>query len=144
MLQDGRSEVWLRVTRQVTVSTRRGKHEIIYLIEGAQVGVENNTNPLVTTHFNTPVSRAYLRRVKRGAELVVVLREPVTPTYTTISEPGGTMVLLATVGKAKEDYASKSPLPGPRLSVGGKASQVRRRARSRAGPWVLPEAGPQL
>ena len=144
MLQDGRSEVWLLVTRQVAVSSREAKGEVVYFIEGAQVGVNNNTNPLVTTHFNTPVSRAYLRRVKRGAELVVVLREPVAPTHATTVEPGGTMVLRVTVGKAHKDYASESLVPGPQLSSRGSGPPAPRSARSTAGPWVLPEAGPQL
>jgi hypothetical protein len=146
MLAGGRSEVWLRVSQPVVVTRKRVDNRLTYFLPGVQIGVHNNTNPLITTHFNSPVSQAKLRRVRGGAELVVDLRESVDALHTTTQEPTGTMLLRVTLGKAGREYASRMPLPRPRAAARPSASPVKEAAAPAHGPpmLVLPEAGPQL
>ncbi len=113
MLPDGRSVVWLYLSRSVSVrALRRGQTYVIDLPE-VQVGVQNNTNPLETAHFRTPLSRALLRRVQGGAELVLALREPVVPKHELLAGPGGTMVLRVTLPKAKTQHVAETSTPIP-------------------------------
>jgi hypothetical protein len=146
MLPGGRSEVWLRVSQPVAVTCKRADSKLTCFMPGVQVGVRNNTNPLVTSHFNSPISRAQLRPVRGGAKLVVELRESVEPLHTTAPEPGGTMLLHVTVGKAAREYASRAA-PAVRCAAARPTAAVVSEAPARRrGPpmMVLPEAGPQL
>jgi hypothetical protein len=146
MLRGGRSEVWLRVSQPVMVKEKRSRRRVVYFMPSVQVGVRNNTNPLVTTHFNSPISQARLRPVRGGAELVVDLREAVQPEHATAQEPGGAMLLRVTVGKTARDYASESKPPVLRASAGRSAPNAVNGATAhrRAPPiMVLPEVGPQ-
>ena len=139
--------MWLRVSQPVIVTRKRVKNRLRYFMPGAQVGVYNNTNPLVTKHFNSPISWARLHPVRGGAELVVQLRESVEARHTTTSEPGGTMLLRVAVGKAARQYASRIVRrPVPRAAPRPAAPSVREASARRRGPpmMVLPEAGPQL
>ncbi|MBN1609899.1 MAG: hypothetical protein JW940_24930 [Polyangiaceae bacterium] len=146
MLANGRSEVWLRVSQPVVVTRKRVDNRLSYFMPGVQIGVRNNTNPLVTTHFNSPISKAQLRPVRGGAELLVQLRESVDAPHTTTQESAGTMLLRVTVGRAARQYASRIPPPEPRTATRPAAAPLREASAPRHGPpmMVLPEAGPQL
>lgn len=105
--------MWLYLSRPVVVkSSWRGQTYVVELPE-VQVGAENNTNPLETGHFQTPLSRALLRRAHRGAELALSLRESVVPKYEMLAGPGETMVLRVTLPRAKRQYAPEVPAPRP-------------------------------
>jgi hypothetical protein len=146
MLAGGNSEVWLRVSQPVLVTRKRVENRLRYFMPGTQVGVYNNTNPLVTTHFNSPIAWARLRRVRGGAELIVQLRESIDALHATTREPGGTMLLRVTVGKAAREYASRIQPPVSRVATPPAAPPAREASVRRRGPpmMVLPEAGPQL
>jgi hypothetical protein len=97
LLGDGRSTVVLFVNRKVAVA-RSGSPTIIrYDLPGTQIGVWNNTNPLVTTHFPTPLSRARLIKTKTGAQLELTLRSAVAVTHEIQDGPGRIMILKITL-----------------------------------------------
>ena len=62
--------------------TKPSRGAIVYVLKGAHVDKRNNFNPLVTVHFNTPVTSA--RLVPHGKDLwfVVDLSASVQPTVT--------------------------------------------------------------
>jgi hypothetical protein len=107
MAADGSSKVWVSVTRPVDVQVRRAGGHVTFVLSGVQVGVRNNTNPLVTTHFNTPLERARLVQDRAGALLVLDLRETAEPTHKLSKGPYGTMVLEIALPKAQRSYADR-------------------------------------
>jgi hypothetical protein len=93
MLSGGRSKVWVAINQKVEVQAL-GKGRIrSFLLVGTQVGPRNNTNPLITTHFPTPLARAQLRRHAKGAELVLWLRDDVDVSVRSVSGPKGTITV---------------------------------------------------
>jgi hypothetical protein len=107
MASDGTSRVWLRVTRSADVQVRRAAGQVTYVLGGVHVGVRNNTNALVTTHFNTPLARARLVPDRAGALLVLELRETVEPTHKVSTGPHGMMLLEITLPRAQRLYADR-------------------------------------
>ncbi len=105
MLADGTSRVSLLVTRTTAVTPQATGRRVSYFLKDAQVGVHNNTNPLVTLHFATPLSRVKLVREKTGATLVLELREDVKTAHLTRSGPGQSMVLEVSVPRPTQTYA---------------------------------------
>ena len=94
---DGTSVISVTLSRRSKVAmSARGRIVSVHL-PGVYVDVRNNTNPLVTSHFATPVQSTRLRAEKDGASLIIELREPVTPTHRELDGPRGTMVLEVTV-----------------------------------------------
>lgn len=87
------SEVGSRLVVHLSSSTAVEEHKaagsVTYVLKGAHVNRWNDTNPLVTVHFNTPVAQA--RLVPHGADLhlVVQLRAAVSPTYKVTAGQGG-------------------------------------------------------
>ena len=81
------------------------------MLKGAYVDKRNNYNPLVTVHFNTPVTSA--RLVPHGGDLwfVVDLRAAVTPTVTLdATKDGGSMLRI---DFPKGDYLPSVDAPLP-------------------------------
>jgi hypothetical protein len=79
----------------VKFDTKTAPGTVTYVLKGAHVDKRNNYNPLVTVHFNTPVTSA--RLVPHGADLwfVVDLRSNVTPTVTMdAAKEGGSMLRI--------------------------------------------------
>jgi hypothetical protein len=107
MVGDGTSKVWVSVTRPVDVQVRRAGSQVTFVLSGVDVGVRNNTNPLVTTHFNTPLERARLVRDRAGALLVLELREAAEPAHKISKGPYGTMVLEIALPRAQRIYADR-------------------------------------
>jgi hypothetical protein len=107
MAPDGTSRVWLRVTRSADVQVRRAAGQVTYVLGGVHVGVRNNTNALVTTHFDTPLARARLVRDRAGALLVLELREAAEPSHKVSTGPHGTMSLEITIPRAQRTYADR-------------------------------------
>ena len=81
MLAEGGSRLFVELSQTVPIDERKVHGSITYVLHGAHVTVHNNTNPLVTVHFNTPVASA--RLVPSGHDLlfVVSLRADATPTW---------------------------------------------------------------
>ncbi len=104
MLAEGGSRLFVELSQSVPVEERRARGTLTYVLHGAHVAVHNNTNPLVTVHFNTPVASA--RLVPQGHDLlfVVSLRANATPTWKVNPGKEGTTVL--TVDFPKGSYLS--------------------------------------
>jgi hypothetical protein len=113
-LGDGGSRLFVQLTQSVQVEERKAQGSITYVLKGAHVTRWNNTNALVTVHFNTPVSRA--RLVPQGNDLlfIVDLRAAATPAFKIAEAPDKTSML--TVDFPKGDYAGTEttvPTDGP-------------------------------
>jgi hypothetical protein len=94
-LADGSSRLFVELSKPVQYETKTGKGTITYVLKGAQVNRRNNYNPLVTVHFNTPISTA--RLVPHGSDLwfVVVLRAKTQPTVALdATKDGGAMLRI--------------------------------------------------
>ncbi len=123
VLGDGTSVVWVTVSRSVPVRAERARGQASYFLEGAHVQVWNNTNPLLSSHFPTPVTRTRLRPGETGARLVIDLREDVEPTHEVIEGPRGTMLLriLVPPGKSAPTPASTPSEERPRENMAATA-----------------------
>lgn len=91
---DGGSRLFVQLSQPVPVEERKAQGSITYVLKGASPRVWNNTNALVTVHFNTPVSRA--RLVPHGSDLhfIIDLRAAATPTWK-MTEPEDKTATLA-------------------------------------------------
>ena len=110
-LADGSSRLFVELSKPATYETRVGRGTITYVLKDVHVDRRNNYNPLVTVHFNTPVTSA--RLVPRGRDLLFVidLRANVQPTVTLdAGKDGGSMMRIEF---PKGDYLPASPAPGP-------------------------------
>jgi hypothetical protein len=79
LLGDGSSRLFVQIPKAVAYETKAGRGTITYVLKDVHVEKRNNYNPLVTVHFNTPVSKA--RLVPHGHDLwfVVSLRAKAQP-----------------------------------------------------------------
>ncbi len=89
LTSDGGSEVMVEFSKTLPAPVEhRAKGSITYVFKGVRVTKRNNSNPLITVHFNTPVAVA--RLVSKGSELhlVIELRGGVEALPTTGVRPG--------------------------------------------------------
>lgn len=129
VLPNGVSELVLRVSKKIDVRMQKTNGRVAFALPSVQVGVRNNTNPLITTHFDTPLARARLIEHKEGAELVLELREAVVPTFKVSEAPGGAISLLITLPPPARSYSeqrasmtgSGALLPGEAATAPGRA-----------------------
>jgi hypothetical protein len=107
-LPDGGSRLFVDLSSQVPVEERRAPGSVTYVLKGAQVTHHNNTNALVTVHFNTPVYRA--RLVPSGSDLlfVVELRDPKAAPAFKMSAKGQGGILTVDFGKG--EYVPQQPV----------------------------------
>lgn len=89
LLPDGRSRIYVELTRSVSVDERRAEGMLIYVIHDARVPVRNNRNALITTHFATPVGRARLLKAGSDVELLIDLRKSVSATQKVVAGENG-------------------------------------------------------
>ena len=75
---DGASQIFLQTTGPIQYTVSETKKKIIFKLENTKVHLSNNRNPLVTTHFNTPLKRAYLKKRKKHLELILELKQECT------------------------------------------------------------------
>jgi hypothetical protein len=108
MLPGGGSRLFVELTQQVRVEERRSRGKLVYVLHGAHVAVRNNENPLVTIHFNTPVSRARLVPAGHNLHFVVLLRAQATPTWKTASGKDGTFMLTIDFPKGTYIHRARS------------------------------------
>ena len=105
-LGDGSSRLFVQLTKSVAIEEKKAPdaRAITYVLKGARVHLHNNTNALVTVHFNTPVSRA--RLVPHGGDVlfVVELRANVAPTWKMTPAKDGTAILQ--IDFPRGDYLS--------------------------------------
>jgi hypothetical protein len=109
VLKDGRAVVYVELTSKVPVTVQKQKNLVIYQLEGARVALKNNRNPLLTSGFATILESARLLvvkpshagKTKRGrtaesvpqrVQLVLRLREDVTPTHSLSERPSGAVL----------------------------------------------------
>jgi hypothetical protein len=111
MLPGGRSTVWVTVSRKVKVDVRRSAGRVSYVLARTQVGIRNNTNPLVTHYFDTPLSRAWLRPDEAGAQLVLELRENVALKHRVVDGPHGTMILQIDLPRGSKRRGAQQVMP---------------------------------
>lgn len=104
MLPEGGSRLFVELTQSVQVEERHTRGKLVYVLHGAHVAIHNNQNPLVTVHFNTPVTTARLVPAGHDLHFVVDLRAPVTPTWKTNAGKEGSFVL--TIDFPKGSYVS--------------------------------------
>lgn len=104
MLPEGGSRLFVELTQTVPIEERKARGTITYVMHGARVTVHNNTNPLVTVHFNTPVAGARLAQSGRDLLFIVTLRADATPTWKVNPGKEGSSVL--TVDFPKGSYVT--------------------------------------
>jgi hypothetical protein len=99
---DGSTRLFVELSKPVAYDTKVSGSRITYVLKGAHAGRRNNTNPLVTVHFNTPVTSA--RLVPHGQDLwfVVQLRAKVQPAVTMDAAKDGSAVMR--IEMPKGDY----------------------------------------
>jgi hypothetical protein len=95
-LPDGRTQVFVELSRAVAVKERHDGTTLVYTLRGTRIVVRNNSNPLITTHFSTPVDRARLVRAGEDLELVIDLRSDAGPTYEVAATEDGAARLEVT------------------------------------------------
>jgi hypothetical protein len=125
LLPDGTSVISVTLSRRSRVEMNARGRTVSFHLPGVYVDVRNNTNPLITSHFATPVQSTRLRAEKDGASLIIELREPLTPTHRELDGPRGTMVLEVTVpagsARARRPAGSSSTM---KLNSGSPPSTV--------------------
>jgi hypothetical protein len=80
-LPDGGSRLFVQISQSVPVEERRAQGSVTYVLKGAHLRVHNDSNPLVTVHFNTPVFRARLTPQGNDLLFVLDLRSAASPTF---------------------------------------------------------------
>jgi hypothetical protein len=121
---DGGSRLFVQLSQTVPVEERKTPGTITYVLKGASPRVWNNTNALVTVHFNTPVYRA--RLVPQGQDLhfVVELRAEATPTWK-MNEAAGDKPAMLAIDFPKGDYLN-GPAPATPRPAPAKAARTKR------------------
>lgn len=71
LLAQGRSRIFVQLTSRVETEVQSGLNQVVMVLKRAQIAGRNNRRPLETRFFNTPVTRAYLK--KRGTDTVLIL-----------------------------------------------------------------------
>jgi len=117
---DGSTRLFVELSKPVAYDTKVSASGITYVLKGARAGRRNNTNPLVTVHFNTPVTSA--RLVPHGQDLwfVVQLRAKVQPAVTMDAAKDGSAVMRIEMpkgdylpaGAQPDDPKTTTPAPG--------------------------------
>ncbi len=149
LLEDGSGKLTVLVSRSVTVSETKQGHRVVYRLRGAQVALVNNTNPLSTGHFPTPLLDARLIRVKTDVLLVLTLRDNVTVTSASSKGPEQTMLFEVSVPKASHAYEAPA-IPAAPASGGATTDATSDAAppaaprRTGTGTTLGGEPGPKL
>jgi hypothetical protein len=114
----------VRVSREVAVEPDVSRTRLRFRLVGARVQVKNNTFPLVTAHFDSPVRAVRLVEAKNGAELTIDLKAAATVSHRVVKARGGSMVLMLELGPASSadaaaPEASAAPANEERAAAGG-------------------------
>lgn len=111
-LADGSTRLFVELSKPVTYETKAAKGSVTYVLKGARVLKRNNTNPLVTVHFNTPVTQA--RLVPHGHDLwfILDLRASVEPSVSMDAGKDGSAVMHVALPKGDYLPAGGAAPPG--------------------------------
>jgi hypothetical protein len=112
-LADGSTRLFVELSQPVTYSAKAGRGAITYVLKGAHVDRRNNYNPLVTVHFNTPVTSARLAPHGKDLWFVIALRANVDPTVTMDSSKDGGAILRIEFPKGTYLPKASAPPPSP-------------------------------
>lgn len=93
-LQNGGSRLFIQATESLQYTIRDKGLVVTLSFKSAKVHLSNNRNPLVTTHFNTPLKRAYLKRHKKQTDLVLELKVNTTPEISQMTDADGYQYLF--------------------------------------------------
>ncbi len=105
MLQDGSSEVSVWLSKKVNIEVRKGERTVTLVLSDTYVRWTTNTYPLITTHFNTPLSSARLKRSKKGQTLLVLqLREAADVKSRLEVGPRGTSILRVSIPAPRQEF----------------------------------------
>jgi hypothetical protein len=110
-LADGSSRLFVELSQPVAYNAKVGRGTITYVLKGAHVDRRNNYNPLVTVHFNTPVTSARLSPRGKDLWFVIALRANVSPSVTMDPSKDGGAILR--IEFPKGDYIPKASAPSP-------------------------------
>ena len=120
MLTQGRSRVFLQLTSKAETAVESRSNQVVMILKNAQIAGRNNRRPLETRFFNTPVSRAWLK--KRGADiaLIIELRANALPNISAQQASTGYYFVFLDFPAGKYlDSATEAALP---VTVGGAQS----------------------
>ncbi len=128
LLENGASRLFLQATESLRYSIKDKGTLVTLTIKDAKVFLTNNRNPLVTTHFNTPLKRAYLKKHKKTVQLVLELKVNTTPEIKQTTDEDGynylfvdfapgnypiidTTPKLPSFSSVKKSYPQEEPVP---------------------------------
>jgi len=147
----GASRLVVHLSANVPVEEHKAAGSVTYILKGVHVNRWNDTNPLVTVHFNTPLSQA--RLVPRGADLHLVLdlRAAVSPTFKVTATEGGGASLEIELPSMGRDFvppehtpkATKAAKADPGAPVAPKASKPKTPKAPKAPVAPAAPAGPK-
>lgn len=117
-LPDGGSRLFVAVTQEVPVEERKAAGKLTYILKGTHVALWNNTNALVTVHFDTPVSRARLVPHGNDTWFEIELRAATTSTWKMVKTSDKSAMLAVdfpkvTVAGGEKSGAAKEPAAPP-------------------------------
>lgn len=112
-LADGTTRLFVLMSKPVQYEAKPAQGTLTYVLKGAHVDKRNNYNPLVTVHFNTPVTSA--RLVPHGKDLwfVIDLRAATTPTVAMDAAKDGEAMLRIEFPKGSYLPTAAPPPPPP-------------------------------
>ena len=138
LVSDGTSRITVQLSRKVEVLARGSQRRYIYELPNVQVAVANDMNPLITTHFATPLQNARLITQKEGARLVIDLREPVTPQYSVKDATGGGTILEVVLPKSLRKMSVVDDAQPQEVQA---KSKMKRKSRGPNDTSVVPQNG---
>jgi hypothetical protein len=112
-LADGSTRLFVELSKPVTYETKAGRLSITYVLKNVHVDRRNNFNPLVTVHFNTPVTSARLEPHGNDLWFVVALRTKVQPTVSLDPAKDGSSMLRVEFAKGNYLPAAPAAVPTP-------------------------------
>jgi hypothetical protein len=119
-LDDGKTRVFVEVSRKVDVAESRTHGRVTYRLRGTTVVQRTNQMALVTGYFTTPVGRVQLVPAGSDLDVVIELREATEPTHTVVETPRG-MVLWVdfprSVAFGREESPSEAGRPRAKRST---------------------------
>ncbi len=94
---DGSSQLWVDMTERRNVQVTQKGMSLVYLIEGANIRIRNNENPLRAEYFSANVLSAKLDRTKQGVTFTVTLRTATETRFRIVDQATGTASLQVEV-----------------------------------------------
>jgi hypothetical protein len=113
-LADGSTRLFIELSKPVAYETKASGSTFTLILKEVRVDRRNNRNPMVTVHFNTPVTTARLVPHGRNLWLVIDLRANVQPAVTmattdTAADTASSGGTTLRVGFPKGDYLQLPP-----------------------------------